>query len=155
VNTCKTCNGRGKVQAGYAGEELADCPDCGDNRPEQRAERLAAAENAAKISEREARIRDYLKTTQDDPFYTGDLTYLLVILDAERLRITQLKTQLQELIASVKGLPQNWRSAAEAQNRVAEKHADIYGTGNETYVEAKERWRALRDCAEHLEAVLE
>lgn len=26
--TCKTCNGRGKVQSGYAGEELIDCPDC-------------------------------------------------------------------------------------------------------------------------------
>lgn len=25
---CKTCNGRGKVQSGYAGEELIDCPDC-------------------------------------------------------------------------------------------------------------------------------
>lgn len=26
--TCKTCKGRGKVQAGYGGEELEDCPDC-------------------------------------------------------------------------------------------------------------------------------
>lgn len=26
--TCKTCNGRGKVQDGYAGEILRDCPDC-------------------------------------------------------------------------------------------------------------------------------
>lgn len=26
--TCKTCNGRGKIQAGYAGEELHDCPEC-------------------------------------------------------------------------------------------------------------------------------
>lgn len=26
--TCTTCNGRGKVQAGFAGEELHDCPDC-------------------------------------------------------------------------------------------------------------------------------
>lgn len=34
MNICKTCNGRGKVQAGYAGEELADCPDCGNNSPE-------------------------------------------------------------------------------------------------------------------------
>lgn len=28
MNTCKTCNGRGKVQDGYAGEILRDCPDC-------------------------------------------------------------------------------------------------------------------------------
>ena len=26
--TCKTCDGRGKVQDGYAGEILRDCPDC-------------------------------------------------------------------------------------------------------------------------------
>lgn len=26
--TCKTCNGRGKIQSGYAGDELQDCPDC-------------------------------------------------------------------------------------------------------------------------------
>lgn len=26
--TCKTCNGRGKIQDGYAGEILRDCPDC-------------------------------------------------------------------------------------------------------------------------------
>lgn len=25
---CKTCNGRGKIQDGYAGEILRDCPDC-------------------------------------------------------------------------------------------------------------------------------
>lgn len=25
---CKTCNGRGKVQGGLAGETLEDCPDC-------------------------------------------------------------------------------------------------------------------------------
>lgn len=48
LTVCKTCNGRGKVQGGYAGETLEDCPDCGNNRPEKRAERLAAAENAAK-----------------------------------------------------------------------------------------------------------
>lgn len=28
MSDCQTCHGRGKVQAGYAGEELADCPDC-------------------------------------------------------------------------------------------------------------------------------
>lgn len=26
--TCKTCNGRGKVQGGIAGETLDDCEDC-------------------------------------------------------------------------------------------------------------------------------
>lgn len=46
------------------------------------------------ISDREEQIRAYLKTTQDDPFYTGgDIAYLLAILDAERLLITQLKHQ--------------------------------------------------------------
>lgn len=28
LSDCKTCHGRGKVQAGYAGEELQNCPDC-------------------------------------------------------------------------------------------------------------------------------
>ena len=28
LTACKTCNGRGKVQDGIAGEELIDCPDC-------------------------------------------------------------------------------------------------------------------------------
>lgn len=86
-----------------------------NNSPEQTGREAAPADNGATISEREARIRDYLKTTQDDPFYTGDLTYLLVVLDAERLRIVQLKTQLQELIASVKGLPTRKPMAQESK----------------------------------------
>ena len=68
-----------------------------NNSPEQTGREAAPAENGATISEREARIRDYLKTTQDDPFYTGDLTYLLVILDAERLMIQHLKSALREI----------------------------------------------------------
>ena len=28
MNVCKTCNGRGWVQAGYAGEQLERCTDC-------------------------------------------------------------------------------------------------------------------------------
>lgn len=28
MSACKTCNGRGVVQGGYAGEILEPCPDC-------------------------------------------------------------------------------------------------------------------------------
>lgn len=28
MSTCKTCKGIGKVQAGYGGDQLEDCPDC-------------------------------------------------------------------------------------------------------------------------------
>lgn len=45
MSDCKTCNGRGKVQGGYAGETLEDCPDCGKNSPEKRAKRLAKSES--------------------------------------------------------------------------------------------------------------
>ena len=62
--------------------------------------------------------------------------------------IVALKSQMQSLV-------QNWNSAARAQDTVGERHADLYGTGNQTYVEHKERARSLRDCAEHLAATLE
>lgn len=62
--------------------------------------------------------------------------------------IVALKAQMQSLVI-------NWTNAARAQDAVGERHADIYGTGNQTYVEHKERARSLRDCAEHLSATLE
>lgn len=42
---CKTCNGRGKVQDGIAGEELVDCPDCS---PCQHCDGTGVADEGAK-----------------------------------------------------------------------------------------------------------
>ena len=89
-----------------------------NNSPEQTGREAAPAENGATISEREARIRDYLKTTQDDPFYTGDMTYLLVILDAERLMIQHLKSALREIEPWASHHACNNRSVSEMADRV-------------------------------------
>lgn len=62
--------------------------------------------------------------------------------------IVALKAQMQSLVI-------NWNNAARAQDSVGERHADMHGTGNQTYVEHKERARTMRDCAEHLAATLE
>lgn len=125
------------------------------NSTEQTGREAAPAENGAKISERESQIRSYLQSTQDDPFHTNDARLLVAILDAERLRIIQLKRQIAAIHSSMFGLVVNWRSAAMANDRVAEKHAAKYGTGNDLYAEAKERARTLQDCAEHLQTVIE
>ncbi len=109
--TCKTCNGRGKVQHGIAGEELIDCPEC--------------------VTSKTPKPRNWQKLAGE----RGE-------------QIVELKMQMQSLI-------ENWRTAAAAQDRVGEKHADVAGTLNAEYVEHKERARALRDCAEHLAASLE
>lgn len=111
LTPCKTCNGRGKVQDGIAGEELIDCQDC--------------------VTSKKPKPRNWEKLAKE----RGE-------------EIVAIKAQMQSLI-------QNWNIAARSQDTVGERHDDIYGTGNQTYLEHKERARSLRDCAEHLAATLE
>ena len=61
---------------------------------------------------------------------------------------TQSAVRSSELVSS---LCVNWRSAADANQSAAEKHAAIYGKANDIYVECMERARTLRDCADHLQ----
>ena len=120
--------------------------------PEQTGREAAPAENGAKISEREARIRDYLKTTQDDPFYTGDLTYLIAILDAERLLITKLKnmtisiTKFWEVMWRHNGRPEG---TYHPDNPVGVKESIWYVSDPFADKDAAQRyadWRAKQDC---------